>query len=115
MTVEVWFNPRCGTARNVRDWLAEQDVEFELREYLKNPPTKAEIEAVLQKADMKPSELLRSKEALAEELGLRGSDDEDAILAAMAEHPILINRPVVIGDDRAKLCRPAGEVAEMFA
>ena len=115
MTVEVWFNPRCGTARNVRDWLDEHDVDFELREYLKDPPTKAEIESVLQKADIKASELLRSKEALAEELRLRGSDDEDAILAAMAEHPILINRPVVIDGDRAKLCRPADEVAEMFA
>lgn len=115
MAVTLWFNPRCGTARNVRAWLDENGIDYELREYLKDPPTRAEIEAVLEKGDMKPSDLLRAKEALAAELGVRGSDDEEKILSAMTEHPILINRPVVIDGDRARLCRPAETVAEFFA
>ncbi len=114
MSVTLWFNPRCGTARNVRAWLDENDIAYELREYLKQPPTRAEISDVLKKGDMQPSDLLRAKETLAEELGLRGSGDQEKILDAMAAHPILINRPVVIDTARAKLCRPASEVESFF-
>ncbi|MGB7406835.1 MAG: arsenate reductase family protein [Pacificimonas sp.] len=106
----LWFNPRCGTARNVREKLDAAGVQYEVREYLKNPPSREEIASVLAKGDMKASDLLRAKESLAEELGVRGSDDEEAILDAMAAHPILINRPVVITGETAKLCRPADEV-----
>ncbi|MBZ6379272.1 arsenate reductase (glutaredoxin) [Pacificimonas flava] len=112
--VTLWFNPRCGTARNVRAWLEENGIDYELRDYQKDPPSRAEIEAVLDKGDMKPSHLLRAKEQLAADLGVRGSDDEEAVLSAMAEHPILINRPVVITADDAKLCRPADTVAEFL-
>ena len=115
MTVELWFNPRCGTARKVRAWLDEEGVDYLLRDYLQDPPERDELAAVLRKAGMQPSELLRAKEPLAEELGVRGSDDEQAVLKAMAEHPILINRPVVVDGDRAALCRPAGTVEEFFA
>ena len=115
MSAELWFNPRCGTARKVRAWLDERGIDYELREYLKAPPTRAEIEAVLAKSGMSAGELLRAKEPLAEELGVRGSEDEEKILDAMAAHPILINRPVVIDGERAKLCRPADEVEAFFA
>lgn len=115
MAVTLWFNPRCGTARKVRAWLDDKKIDYELREYLKEPPTKGELADVLGKGGMQPSELLRAKEDLAAELGLRGSSDEEKILDAMAEHPVLINRPVVVDGDRARLCRPAETVADFFA
>ncbi|MEE4349815.1 MAG: arsenate reductase family protein [Pacificimonas sp.] len=115
MAAILWFNPRCGTARNVQAWLDEHGKPYEVREYLKDPPSRAEIEDVLAKGKMQASDLLREKEPLAEELGLRGSGDQDAILAAMADNPILINRPVIIDGDRAKLCRPSETIADFYA
>ena len=114
MTMELWFNPRCGTARKVRTRLEESGSDFEVREYLKDPPTRAEIEEVLRKSGMTASDLFRSKEALADELGLRESDDDARMLDAMAAHPVLINRPVVIDGERARLCRPADEVEDLL-
>ncbi|MGB3722599.1 MAG: ArsC/Spx/MgsR family protein [Pacificimonas sp.] len=115
MSVKLWFNPGCGTARNVRAWLNDQGIAYDLRDYLKDPPTRVEIEDVLKKGNMQAGDLLRAKEAQAEELGLRGSDDQHAILDAMVAHPKLINRPVVIDGERAKLCRPASEVETFMA
>ncbi|MHB9879213.1 arsenate reductase family protein [Pacificimonas sp. ICDLI1SI03] len=115
MSVTLWFNPRCGTARTVRQWLDDNGHEYVLREYLKEPPSREEIAGVLANGDMQPTDLFRSKEALAQDLGLRGSDDQDAILDAMAANPVLINRPIVIDGDRARLCRPASEVESFLA
>jgi arsenate reductase len=115
MRVIVWYNPRCGTARNVRDYLNEHGIPFELREYLEDVPDRYEIEEVLRKSGMTARELLRAKEPLAKELGLlaNGVSDEH-IVTAMHENPILINRPVVIDGDRAALCRPSDTVAEFL-
>jgi arsenate reductase len=115
MSVILWYNPRCGTARNVRDYLDEHGIDFEIREYLDDAPTRDEIEEVLQKSGMSARDLLREKEAIAKELGLLdtgASDDE--ILNAMHANPILINRPVVIDGDRAMLCRPSEKIAEFL-
>nr|WP_255536423.1 ArsC/Spx/MgsR family protein [Pacificimonas pallii] len=106
----MWFNNRCGTARNVRKWLDENGHDYVVRDYLTDVPSADEIRDVLAKGDMRAADLFRAKEALAEELGLRGVEDEAALVDAMAAHPRLINRPVVIDGDRAKLCRPASEV-----
>jgi arsenate reductase len=115
MRVIVWYNPRCGTARNVRDYLNEHGIPFELREYLEDVPDRYEIEEVLRKSGMTARELLRAKEPLAKELGLldNGVSDEH-IVTAMHENPILINRPVVIDGERAALCRPSDTVAEFL-
>ncbi len=116
MSVKVWFNPRCGTARNVVAWLTDKGIAHEVREYLKEPPSRAEIEDVLKKSGMTAHELLRAKEALAEELGLRDpAVSQDTILSAMVDNPILINRPVVIDGERAALCRPSETVAAFFS
>lgn len=115
MRVIVWYNPRCGTARNVRDYLNEHAIPFDLREYLEDMPTRDEIEDVLKKSGMSPRELLRGKEPLAKEMGLLDSGVSDAhLITAMHENPILINRPVVIDGKRAKLCRPSATVAEFL-
>ena len=115
MRVIVWYNPRCSTARNVRDYLNEHAIPFDLREYLEDIPNRHEIEDVLKKSGMSARALLRAKEPLAKELGLLDSTVSDEhIITAMHENPILINRPVVINGKRAKLCRPSETIAEFL-
>lgn len=115
MRVIVWYNPRCSTARNVRDYLHEHAIPFDLREYLEDVPNRAEIEDVLRKSGMSARDLLRAKEPLAKEMGLLDpAVSDEHIITAMHENPILINRPVVIDGNRAKLCRPSGTIAEFL-
>ncbi len=115
MRVIVWYNPRCGTARKVRDYLHEHAIPFDLREYLEDVPSRAEIEDVLRKSGMSARGLLRAKEPLATELRLLDpAVSDEHVITAMHENPILIERPVVIDGKRAKLCRPAETVADFL-
>ena len=104
--VTVWHNPRCSTSRKALARLDAAGVTPEIYLYLKENPDAAAITALLAKLGLPASGLLRTKEALAGELGLRGSTDEDAIVAAMVAHPRLIERPVVIGPKGAAIARP---------
>jgi len=109
---KIYFNPSCGTARNALALLREAGIEPQVIEYLKNPPSRAELAALArQMGGARP--LLREKEKLADELGLKQADDE-AILDAIAAHPILLNRPVVVSPKGAKACRPADLVKELL-
>lgn len=106
-TLEIWHNPRCSKSRQALAILTERGLEPTVIEYLKAPPTAARLEWVLERLDMSPRDLMRKKEALYKELGLRGSDHADGeLVAIMVEHPKLIERPVVIHGDRAALGRP---------
>ena len=108
MTVTIWHNPKCGTSRNVLAMIRATGVEPVIVEYLKTPPdtaTLARVAAALGSA----AKLLRVRGTPAEELGLVGADDA-AILAAMAEHPMLIERPVVITPRATILARPSEAV-----
>ncbi len=115
MTVEIWHNPKCATSRKVLDMLRSAGVTPRVVEYLKTPPNAAEIRAVLKEIGISPRELLRRRGTPYEELGL---DDpalgDAALVAAMAKHPILIERPVVRSRKGARLCRPPERVQEII-
>ena len=113
MTWTIWHNPRCRKSRETLALLQENGIEPSIREYLKDTATKAELEAVLVNLGMTPQELLRSKETLARELGLKGGDDA-SVLAAMLEHPKLIERPIVIYANKAALGRPPEKVMSLL-
>ena len=113
MSWTIWHNPRCRKSRETLALLQENGIEPSIREYLKDTATKAELEAVLVQLGMTPQELLRSKEALARELGLKGADDA-SVLAAMLEHPKLIERPIVIYANKAVLGRPPENVLSLL-
>ena len=111
----IFHNPMCGTSRKTLDILREEGRDVWIREYLKDPPTRAELKAMYAKAGISPREGLRAKEPIAAELGLLDPGvDDDTILDAMIEHPILIERPLVETDKGARLCRPQDKVREIL-
>lgn len=113
--VVIWHNPRCTKSRQTLELLRQRGVEPEVRKYLEDPPSAAELAEVLERLGMGPRDLLRKKEAPYRELGLGdpARTDED-IIAAMAGAPILIERPVVVRGDRAVLGRPPENVTALF-
>lgn len=112
MAVTIWHNPKCGTSRNTLAMIRATGVEPTIVDYLHSPPdvvTLARVAAAVGGA----AALMRVKGTPAEELGLVGADDA-TILAAMAVHPILINRPVVIGPKGTVLARPSEKVLDVL-
>ncbi|WP_288998825.1 arsenate reductase (glutaredoxin) [uncultured Psychrobacter sp.] len=107
----IFHNPNCGTSRNTLAIIKASGEQPEVVEYLKNPPTRDELVDLLTKMNISPRELLRSKEAINDELGLDNTElSDDHIIDAMIAHPILINRPIVVTDKGAALCRPSERV-----
>ena len=111
----IFHNPLCGTSRKTLEILRESGREVEVREYLKDPPRREELKALYDRAGISPREGLRAKEPLAAELGLTAPGvDDDTILDAMLEHPVLIERPLVETEKGVRLCRPQDRVREIL-
>lgn len=115
MDATIFHNPLCGTSRKTLDILRGSGADVRIREYLKDPPSRDELKALYERAGITPREGLRAKEPLAAQLGLTGPDTEDdAILDAMVENPILIERPLVETEKGVRLCRPQDRVREIL-
>ena len=114
METIIWHNPRCSKSRAGLKYLEEKGIEHEVVRYLDTPPSAEELTEVLQKLGMSPRELMRTKETIYRELGLKEVTDDAALIAAMAEHPKLIERPVVIRGDKAVVARPAEKIDEVL-
>ena len=111
----IFHNPLCGTSRKTLDILKDSGRDVWIREYLKDPPERDELKALYDKAGIAPRDGLRAKEPLAAELGLLDEGvDNDTILDAMIEHPILIERPIVETPNGVRLCRPQDKVREIL-
>lgn len=113
--ITIYHNPKCGTSRNTLAMIRNSGVEPEVIEYLKTPPSKTRLEALIEDAGITPRELLRAKEAIYSELNLddaKWTDDE--IVDFMLQHPILINRPIVVTSLGTRLCRPSELVLEIL-
>lgn len=111
----IFHNPMCGTSRKTLEMLRDAGRDVWVREYLKNPPTRDELKAMYDKAGITPRNGLRSKEPIAADLGLLDAGvDDDTILDAMIEHPILIERPLVETEKGVRLCRPQDRVREIL-
>ncbi len=115
MTPLIFHNPNCGTSRNTLAIMQASGEQPEVVEYLKTPPTRDYLLELLAKMNISPRELLRSKETINDELGLDDPElSDDEIIDAMIAHPILINRPIVVTDKGAALCRPSERVFELL-
>ena len=114
MKATIWHNPNCGTSRKVLERLrGHGDVELEIVEYLKTPPSREKLAQLFRDAGISPCEGLRTRGTDAEARGLAEADDE-TVLAAMAADPRLIERPLVETAKGARLCRPAELVDEVL-
>lgn len=115
MDATIFHNPLCGTSRKTLEILRDSGADVTIREYLKDPPSRDELEALYERAGITPRQGLRAKEPLAAHLGLTGLDaEDDSILDAMVEHPILIERPLVETEKGVRLCRPQDKVREIL-
>jgi arsenate reductase len=105
----------CGTSRKTLDILRDSGCDVQIFEYLKTPPSRDELERLYERAGISPREGLRSKEELAQELGLnRPEVSDDEVLDAMVANPILIERPIVETPNGVRLCRPQDKVREIL-
>lgn len=115
MTITIYHNPACGTSRNVLAMIRNSGEEPQIIEYLKTPPTRAELVDLIARAGLTPRALLRRKGTPYDALGL---DDptlsDDALIDAMIAHPILINRPIVVSPLGVRLCRPSEVVLDIL-
>ena len=107
MHVKIYHNPRCGKSRQTLQLLQQQGIEPEIVEYLKTPPNAQELNDILQKLDLEPRALMRKNETQSKANGLDDTSlDRQTLITAMIEHPILIERPIVIANDKAAIGRP---------
>ncbi len=110
---QIWHNPRCSKSRQTLALLQENGIEPEIVLYKDNAPSEADIRDVLAALGKTPIELIRQNDAAFKALELEGASD-DALIKAMAEHPAIIERPVVRNDGMAALGRPPERVLKLF-
>jgi arsenate reductase (glutaredoxin) len=113
--VVLYHNPGCGSSRGALGLLRERGVAFDIIEYLKSPPTRADLERILKILDSPPADLVR-KDKRFKELGLNAESYTDAksVTTLLLEHPELMQRPIVIHKGRAKIARPPEKLNELF-
>jgi arsenate reductase (glutaredoxin) len=109
----IYHNPKCSTSRKTLELLRDNGIEPEVVQYLKTPPSRAQIAEMIQAAGIDVRTAVRKREALYGELGLADASDE-RLLDAMAEHPILIERPFVVTSKGTRLARPLDAVREIL-
>lgn len=115
MTITIWHNPRCSKSRETLALLQKMGVEPTVREYLKEPPTKAEVTKLIELVGGSPGDLVRDGEAEFKALGRKKADLGTAeIAAAIAAHPILLQRPIVVAGKRAAIGRPPEAVLPLL-
>lgn len=114
-TITIYHNPACGTSRNVLGLIRNSGVEPTVIHYLETPPERAQLERLIADLDMPVRELLRQKGTPYAELGLDDPQlDDESLIAAMLQHPLLINRPIVVTPLGTRLCRPSERVLEIL-
>ena len=115
MSIVIHHNPDCGTSRNVLAIIRASGAKPTVIEYLKTGWTRPQLLALFAAADVTPRTALRTRRSPAEELGLLDPNvSDDALVDAMLEHPILVNRPIVACPNGVKLCRPSEAVLDLL-
>ncbi len=113
--ITIYHNPKCGTSRNTLALIRNTGTEPEIIEYLKTPPTRETLLMLVAQMGIPVRDLIRAKEKLYEELQLANPAlDDDALIAAMLAHPILMNRPIVVTPLGTRLCRPSEAVLDIL-
>jgi arsenate reductase len=115
MSVTIYHNPRCSKSRQTLEILNQKNVDLEIIEYLKTPPDSETLKQILSYLDIPARELLRIGESAYKDAGLDDTSlSEDDLITAMVEHPILIERPIVISNGKATIGRPPESVLDIL-
>jgi len=112
--MKIYHNPRCSKSRCAVDWLKENNIDFEVVEYLKNPLSKDELQQILTQLNISASTLVRKSEEEYNKFIINETLSEDEILDLMVQFPKLIERPIVVGDKFAVIARPLENLIEKF-
>lgn len=113
--ITIYHNPQCGTSRNTLALIRHAGIEPRIVPYLQQPPTRAELLALVAATGAPVRELMRAKEAIYTTLDLDNAQlSQDALIDAMLAHPILINRPIVVSPLGTRLCRPSERVLDLL-
>ncbi len=115
MTITIYHNPKCGTSRNTLEMIRKSGAEPHIIEYLKTPPSREELVDLIRRMGIPVRDVLRQKGTPYDDLGL-GDDKwtDDQLIDFMMEHPILINRPIVVTEKGVRLCRPSEAVLDLL-
>lgn len=115
MDITIYHNPRCSKSRQTLELLREAGHDPLVVEYLKTPPTPRQLQALVKRLGVPVRDLIRTNEQPYEELGLADADlSEQELIKAIAENPILLNRPIVVTPHGARICRPPELVSELL-
>ncbi len=115
MSVTIYHNPRCSKSRQTLSLLQERGIEPTVIEYLNTPPSPEKLRGILAMLGLEPRELMRKKEAAYAEGSLDNPNlSDDDLIAAMVKHPILIERPIVLANDKAAIGRPPEQVLDIL-
>ncbi|PZU18788.1 MAG: arsenate reductase (glutaredoxin) [Shinella sp.] len=113
--IVIYHNPDCGTSRNTLAMIRNAGIEPHVVEYLKTPPSRALLEQLIDRMGISPRDLLREKGTPFSDLGLSDTSlSDEQLVDAMMDHPILINRPIVVTPVGVKLCRPSEAVLDIL-
>jgi len=115
MNITIYHNPNCGTSRNTLEMIRKVGIEPTIIEYLKTPPSRAELVGLIAGMGIPVRDVLRQKGTPYDELGL-GEDKwtDDQLIDFMIAHPILMNRPIVVSEKGTRLCRPSEQVLDLL-
>lgn len=112
--IQIWHNTKCSKSREALALLNEKESDVEIVKYLETPPSREEIQRLLKNLGISARELMRKKEELYKELGLAKVEDEEVLIDTLVEHPKLIERPILIHDNKAIIGRPVDKVIEFL-
>ncbi len=112
--IQIWHNPKCSKSRATLKLLEEREVDLEIIKYLETPHTKEEIKNLLSMLNITPRELMRTKEDIYKELNLKDEKSDEKLIEAMIKHPKLIERPIVIRNQKAAIGRPIENIIELL-
>lgn len=112
--ITVYHNPRCGKSRECLAFLQNSDLEYEVIKYLETPFTFSQLKKIIEKLKIKPIELVRTKESVWIEKYKELPLNDDEIIQAMMDHPILIERPIAVKGNKAIIARPLEKIKEIL-
>ena len=112
--LELWHNISCSKSNSAKDFLDQNGFEISVRDYLLNPPSKVEIEDLLTKLNISIFDLVRTGEEIYKELKLESIKNEEKLIDAVLINPILIQRPILVGENKAFIVRPPARIEDII-